>query len=66
MRASGLVVLLMLILLYRYYRRYTGIAAWYALTFPLAACLSLYAILRSMALTLTRGGVLSGGEPFIH
>src|SRR6185437_10949690 len=58
MRASGLLTLLMLFLLYRYYRRYTGVAAWYALTSPLAACLTLYAILRSMVLTLLRGGVV--------
>lgn len=61
MRASGLLVLLMLFLLYRYYRRYTGIAAWYALTSPLATCLTLYAIVRSTALTLLRGGVLWRG-----
>jgi glycosyltransferase involved in cell wall biosynthesis len=50
-------VLLMLVLLYRYYRRFTGIAAAYALTFPLAACLVVYSILRSTAVTLARGGV---------
>ena len=61
MRASGLLTLLMLFLLYRYYRRYTGVAAWYALTSPLAACLTLYAILRSMVLTLLRGGVVWRG-----
>lgn len=60
-RASGLLVLLLLFLLYRYYRRYTGIPAWYAVTFPAAACLSLYAILRSMVLTLARGGVVWRG-----
>jgi len=61
MRASGLLVLLLLFLLYRYYRRYTGISACYVVTFPVAACLSLYAILRSMALTLARGGVVWRG-----
>lgn len=61
MRASGLLVLMMLFLLYRYYRRYTGVAAWYALTSPLATCLTLYAILRSMALTLLRSGVVWRG-----
>ncbi|MFZ0663859.1 MAG: glycosyltransferase [Acidobacteriaceae bacterium] len=60
-RAAAAVVILMLLLLYAYYRRYTGIAAWYAFTFPLAACLALYAILRSMALTLVRGGVVWRG-----
>lgn len=61
MRASAAIVLLMLLLLYRYYRQYTGIAAWYALTFPVAACVVLYAILRSMILTLSRGGVVWRG-----
>lgn len=61
MRTSGLLVLLMLILLYRYYQQHTGIAAWYAITLPLAACLIIYAILRSMMLTLLRGGVVWRG-----
>ena len=50
-------VLLMLVLLYRYYRRYTGIPSAYALTFPVAACLVVYSIIRSMVVTLARGGV---------
>jgi glycosyltransferase involved in cell wall biosynthesis len=61
MRSSTIVVLLMLLLLYRYYRQYTGISMWYALTFPVAACLVLYAILRSMIVTLVRGGVMWRG-----
>lgn len=61
MRASGMLTMLMLFLLYRYYGRYTGIPAWYALVFPVAACLSIYAILRSMILTLARGGVVWRG-----
>ncbi|HTZ90642.1 MAG TPA: glycosyltransferase [Alloacidobacterium sp.] len=61
MRTSTIVVLLMLLLLYRYYRQYTGIATWYAFTFPIAACLVLYAILRSMVITLARGGVVWRG-----
>jgi tellurite resistance protein TehA-like permease len=61
MRGSTAVVLVMLLLLYRYYRRYTGIATWYAITFPLAALLVLYAVLRSMILTLLRGGVMWRG-----
>jgi len=61
MRASGLLVVLMLYVFYRYYARYTGIAGWYAVTFPLAACLSIYAILRSMVVTLARGGVVWRG-----
>jgi glycosyltransferase involved in cell wall biosynthesis len=61
LRGSSVVVLVMLALLYRYYRQYTGIATWYALTFPVAACLVLYAMLRSMILTLARGGVMWRG-----
>jgi glycosyltransferase involved in cell wall biosynthesis len=61
MRGSTALVLLMLLLLYRYYEQYTGIATWYAVTFPMAACLVLYAILRSMILTLVRGGVVWRG-----
>lgn len=60
-RASGLLTVVMLFLLYRYYRRYTGIPSWYVVTFPVAACLSVYAILRSMVLTLARGGVVWRG-----
>ncbi len=61
MRASTAVVLLMLLLLYRYYHRYTGISTWYAIVFPAAASLVLYAILRSMIVTLSRGGVVWRG-----
>jgi glycosyltransferase involved in cell wall biosynthesis len=61
LRGSTALVLLMLLLLYRYYRQYTGIATWYAVTFPVAASLVLYAILRSMILTLKRGGVVWRG-----
>jgi glycosyltransferase involved in cell wall biosynthesis len=61
MRLAALLVLTMLLLLYRYYRQYTGISAWYTLTFPVAALLVLYAILRSMVLTLVRGGVVWRG-----
>jgi glycosyltransferase involved in cell wall biosynthesis len=61
MRGATLVVMAMLLLLYRYYRQFTGISVWYALTFPLAALLVLYAVLRSMVLTLARGGVMWRG-----
>jgi glycosyltransferase involved in cell wall biosynthesis len=53
----ALCVLAMLILLYRYYRRFTSIPTAYAVTFPIAACLVVYSIFRSMAITLARGGV---------
>ena len=61
MRGSTVLVLLMLLLLYRYYRQYTGIATWYAVTFPVASSLVLYAILRSMILTLMWDGVVWRG-----
>ncbi len=61
MRGATVVVMVMLIMLYRYYRQFTGIPLWYAFTFPLAALLLLYAVLRSMVLTLLRGGVMWRG-----
>lgn len=53
----ALTVLIMLALLYRYYRRFTGIPTAYAITFPVAACFVAYAVLRSMVVTLARRGV---------
>jgi hypothetical protein len=60
-RIASAITLLMIVLLYRYYRRFTGIGSGYALTFPIASALSIYAILRSMAVTLIRGGVVWRG-----
>jgi hypothetical protein len=57
MCVPALIVLTMLALLYRYYRRFTGIATAYAITFPVAACFVVYAVLRSMVVTLARRGV---------
>ena len=57
MRGATAVVMAMLFLLYRYYRQFTGISVWYALTFPFASLLVLYAVVRSMVLTLAQGGV---------
>jgi glycosyltransferase involved in cell wall biosynthesis len=51
------IVLLMLTLLYRYHGRFMGIPTAYVFTFPIAACLVVYSILRSMVITLARGGV---------
>ncbi len=53
----GFVIVAMLLLVYRFYEPATGTRAAYALTFPIAAILTMYALLRSMALTLVRGGV---------
>ncbi|HEY0795165.1 MAG TPA: glycosyltransferase [Acidisarcina sp.] len=44
-------------LLARYQQRHSGIGAQYVLLFPVGACLMIYAMLRSMVVTLRRGGV---------
>jgi glycosyltransferase involved in cell wall biosynthesis len=51
------VMLLALTAMYAFYNRYTGTGAWYALSFPFAACLFLYALARSLTKTLRGGGV---------
>ena len=43
--------------LYGTSKRYSGIAAWNAVSFPLAAALFVYSPLRSMFVTLRQGGV---------
>lgn len=58
---ASLLVLASLLALYRYYERSTGISFLYAVTFPVAACLFLYALLRSVVMTLWRGGVVWRG-----
>jgi glycosyltransferase involved in cell wall biosynthesis len=48
--------------LYRHLeRKMTGIPVAYVLVFPVAACFILYGLLRSMLVTLTRGGVMWRG-----
>ena len=42
-------------------RHFTGISLLYVLTLPIGAALLIYALLRSMILTLVRGGVLWRG-----
>jgi 2-keto-4-pentenoate hydratase len=42
-------------------RRFSGVSAWYALSWPVAAVLVLYAMMRSMVVTLARGGVVWRG-----
>jgi glycosyltransferase involved in cell wall biosynthesis len=56
-RIPGAIVFLMLLLLYRYHRRLNGIPTAYFLTYPVAAALLIYAVLRSIIVTLLRGGV---------
>ena len=53
----SVVILLMLAAMYEFYRRYTGTSIFYALTFPFAACLFLYALGQSLTMTLRGGGV---------
>jgi glycosyltransferase involved in cell wall biosynthesis len=55
--AASAVSVAALALLYRKYRRQTGISWIYAVTFPLASCIFAYTLLRSMTLALVRGGV---------
>jgi hypothetical protein len=59
--AASVLVVLSLVVLYRYYRRFTGSNTLYAFTFPLAAVLFLFAIAKSLVLTLFRGGVMWRG-----
>lgn len=56
-RIPAVLLLLMLFLLYRYFRRYNGIPTAYFLTFPIAAAVLIYALFRSMLVTLLRGGI---------
>jgi glycosyltransferase involved in cell wall biosynthesis len=61
---ASLLVVATLLALYRFYQRFTGTSFLYAFTFPVPACLLLYAILRSMVLTLFRGGVVWRGTHY--
>ena len=62
LRCAGLLALLMIALHYRTAaRRFSGVSAVYALTMPVAGLLVLYAMLRSMIVTLARGGVVWRG-----
>jgi glycosyltransferase involved in cell wall biosynthesis len=61
-RAASLVALLMILLGHRYSaRHFTGIPLLYILTLPAGALLLAWAMLRSMILTLYRGGVVWRG-----
>ncbi|HTW47295.1 MAG TPA: glycosyltransferase family 2 protein [Acidobacteriaceae bacterium] len=62
LRAASLVALLMILLGHRYSaRHFTGIPMYYVLTLPAGASLLAWAMLRSMFLTLLRGGVVWRG-----
>jgi glycosyltransferase involved in cell wall biosynthesis len=61
-RSASLVALAMIALTHSYSsRHFTGISLLYVLTMPLGAALLLYALLRSMILTLVRQGVVWRG-----
>jgi Glycosyl transferase family 21 len=51
------VLLLMLLFLYRSLRRFNGVPSAYFLTFPIAATLLIYAVLRSVLVTLINSGI---------
>jgi glycosyltransferase involved in cell wall biosynthesis len=56
-RIPALLLLLMLFLFYRILDRLNGIPTVYFLTFPIAVGLLVYALLRSVLVTLLRGGI---------
>ena len=61
-RSASLVALVMIALAHSYSsRHFTGISILYLLTMPIGAALLVYALLRSMILTLARGGVVWRG-----
>lgn len=60
-RWAFLPFLVSLVLLYRRDIGQTGIRLWYVLLFPIGAALFVYALLRSILLTLARGGVVWRG-----
>jgi glycosyltransferase involved in cell wall biosynthesis len=61
-RSASLVSLAMIALAHRYSsRHFTGISLLYVVTLPLGAALLIYSLLRSMILTLVRGGVIWRG-----
>lgn len=60
-RWAGLVSWLLVGLGYRLYRGYSGIGVRFALLFPLGSAAMIFAVLRSMAVSLRQGGVLWRG-----
>lgn len=55
------IVAVMIFLIYRFHLRFNDFGWWSFLTFPAAGSLFLYAVLRSTAVTLWRGGVVWRG-----
>jgi len=60
-RLPAALLLVLLFFLYRLSRRYNGIPTAYFLTFPIASVLLIYALLRSVFVTLVSGGILWRG-----
>lgn len=56
-RSASLVSLAMIIMMYRYFEQHSDSGIRYAATFPFAGLLFVYAMLRSVVLTVTEGGV---------
>ncbi|WP_158752069.1 glycosyltransferase family 2 protein [Acidobacterium sp. S8] len=62
MRIASIMAFASAFAIYRYCQRHlNGIPAWYVLLLPLAACLIVYMLLRSMIVTLARRGVVWRG-----
>jgi len=53
----SVLTLLALGTMYEFFKHFTGTSAVYALTFPFAACLFLYALGQSLSMTMRGGGV---------
>jgi glycosyltransferase involved in cell wall biosynthesis len=61
-RIAGVFALIWIFVFYLYFaRKVNGISPAYVVTFPVAACLLVYMLLRSMVVTLARGGVVWRG-----
>ncbi|MBV8114139.1 MAG: glycosyltransferase [Silvibacterium sp.] len=56
-RIPAILLLLMMFFLYRLFERYNEVPAAYFLTFPIAATLLIYAVLRSVLVTLLNHGI---------
>jgi glycosyltransferase involved in cell wall biosynthesis len=60
-RIPAILTLIAVAMAYRLLNRHSGISTWYALFFPLSALVFVFALLRSMFLTLKQGGVIWRG-----
>jgi hypothetical protein len=62
MRAASLIALASVFGVYRYSgRNLNGVSAGYSVVFPIAVCVIIYMLLRSMFVTLARRGVVWRG-----